>query len=55
MIRYPEVQRRMQQELDKVVDKDELICTSNKLELPYTNAVIMVSCLAAFKLIGIEF
>lgn len=43
LIRHPEAQKRMQEELDQVVGNDRLVTASDKTQLPYTNAVIMVS------------
>ncbi|EJC99662.1 cytochrome P450 [Fomitiporia mediterranea MF3/22] len=40
MVLYPEVQRRAQEELDKVVGKDALPSFDDRQNLPYLNAVI---------------
>uniref|UniRef100_A0A915DCI0 Cytochrome P450 n=1 Tax=Ditylenchus dipsaci TaxID=166011 RepID=A0A915DCI0_9BILA len=44
MIVFPEVQTKMQQELDRVIgdneDGSKRICLADKVKLPYTNAVI---------------
>jgi hypothetical protein len=42
IIKYQDVQRRMQEELDQVVGNDQLVCVSDKTNLPFVNAVIMV-------------
>ena len=41
MIRYPEVQEKVQQELDQVVGTDRLPSCSDRPNLPYTEAVLM--------------
>ena len=41
MVRYPEIQTRVQQELDQVVGLDRLPSMKDKTDLPYTEAVIM--------------
>lgn len=42
IIRYPEVQSRMQEELDRVVGSERLVSLSDKIDLPFVNATIMV-------------
>ncbi|XP_046394610.1 methyl farnesoate epoxidase-like [Ischnura elegans] len=48
MILYPEVQKRVQEELDEVVGKDRLPSLSDRTRLPYTeatiNEVLRISC-----------
>ena len=41
MVRYPEIQTRVQEELDQVVGLDRLPSMKDKADLPYTEAVIM--------------
>ena len=41
MVRYPEVQTRVQEELDQVVGVERLPSMKDKADLPYTEAVIM--------------
>ena len=41
MVRYPEVQTRVQEELDRVVGVERLPSMKDKADLPYTEAVIM--------------
>jgi len=41
LIRHPEAQKRMQDELDKVVGQGQLVTLAHKSQLPYTNAAIM--------------
>ncbi|CAD5224519.1 unnamed protein product [Bursaphelenchus xylophilus] len=43
LIRYPEVQEKMQQELDAVIGSTRIIRNADRPDLPYTNAVIMES------------
>lgn len=40
VLNHPEVQDKMQEELDKVVGSDRLVTISDKSSLPYMNAVI---------------
>ena len=41
MVRYPEIQTRVQEELDQVVGGDRLPSIKDRPDLPYTEAVIM--------------
>ena len=41
MVRYPEVQRRVQEELDREVGGDREPKMEDRLNLPYTESVIM--------------
>jgi cytochrome P450 len=41
MITNPEVQQKMQEELDRVISSDRLIKVADKPDLPYCNAVVM--------------
>ncbi|CAD5224515.1 unnamed protein product [Bursaphelenchus xylophilus] len=41
MIRYPEVQEKLQKELDTVIGSGRIVGNSDKMNLPYANAVIM--------------
>ena len=41
MVRYPEIQTRVQEELDQVVGGDRLPSMKDRAGLPYTEAVIM--------------
>jgi len=41
MIRYPEVQAKVQEELDKVIGTDRLPTLKDRANLPYTEAVLM--------------
>ena len=41
MVRYPHIQEKVQQELDKVVGTNRLPSTSDRPNLPYTEAVLM--------------
>ncbi|CAD5235739.1 unnamed protein product [Bursaphelenchus xylophilus] len=41
LIMNPDVQTKMQEELDKVIASDRMITTADRPSLPYTNAVIM--------------
>ena len=41
MVRYPEIQTRVQEELDQVVGGDRLPSMKDKADLPYTEAVVM--------------
>jgi hypothetical protein len=45
IICYPEVQKRMQEELDRVVGNNRLVFVSDKVNLPFVNATIMVKVL----------
>ncbi len=40
MIAYPEIQRKIQQEIDREVGPDHLPCLSDKAKLPYTEATL---------------
>lgn len=40
LIKSPDVQKRMHQEMDQVINGDRLITTADKPNLPYTSAVI---------------
>uniref|UniRef100_A0A3Q3W8Z0 Cytochrome P450 1A n=1 Tax=Mola mola TaxID=94237 RepID=A0A3Q3W8Z0_MOLML len=40
LVKYPEMQRRLQQELDKVVDRSRLPSIEDQLQLPYVMAFI---------------
>ena len=40
MIRFPEVQRRAQAEIDSVISQDRLPCLDDRPSLPYLYAVI---------------
>lgn len=44
MMKYPEVQRRAQEELDRVVGVDRLPTFEDRKHLPYVNA-LMLECL----------
>lgn len=48
LIRYPEVQKKIQDELDQFVGENRVITVSDKINLPYTNATIM-ACLDSLK------
>merc|ERR550525_2117806 len=41
LVRYPEVQSRVQEELDQVVGQDRLPSMKDRADLPYTEAVMM--------------
>ncbi|KAI6184603.1 hypothetical protein M3Y97_00614200 [Aphelenchoides bicaudatus] len=41
IIRHPEVQKRMQDEMDKAIGSDRMITVSDKPSLPYTQAVVL--------------
>ena len=41
LVRYPEVQSRVQEELDRVVGVDRLPAMKDRADLPYTEAVMM--------------
>jgi hypothetical protein len=41
IIANSDVQRRMHEELDRVIGSDRMITVSDKPQLPYTNAVVM--------------
>ena len=41
MARYPQVQRKVQEELDRVVGTDRMAGLEDRISLPYTEAVIM--------------
>merc|ERR1719384_301834 len=41
LVRYPEVQSRVQEELDQVVGQDRLPAMKDRADLPYTEAVMM--------------
>jgi cytochrome P450 len=43
MLRYPDVQRRVREEINRVVGVDRAITMADKTQLPYTSAVIQVS------------
>lgn len=40
MTAYPEVQRRAQEEIDRVVGQDRLPATADREHLPYVNAIV---------------
>ena len=40
MSRYPEVQRKAQEEIDRVVGHDRLPSAQDKKDLPYVNAIM---------------
>ncbi|XP_014383217.1 cytochrome P450 2J6-like isoform X3 [Alligator sinensis] len=40
MVAYPDVQEKVQQELDAVLGSSQLICYEDRKKVPYTNAVI---------------
>lgn len=40
MARYPEIQRRIQQEVDSVIGTDRLPSVRDRVNLPYTSAAI---------------
>uniref|UniRef100_A0A8C9F7R4 Uncharacterized protein n=1 Tax=Pavo cristatus TaxID=9049 RepID=A0A8C9F7R4_PAVCR len=40
MVAYPDVQEKVQKELDAVLDPSQTICYEHRRKLPYTNAVI---------------
>ncbi|XP_029472805.1 cytochrome P450 2J5-like isoform X1 [Rhinatrema bivittatum] len=40
MVEYPDVQEKVQKELDAVLEPSEIICYEDRKRLPYTNAVI---------------
>ncbi|CAD5221427.1 unnamed protein product [Bursaphelenchus okinawaensis] len=41
LIRYPEAQKRIQKELDSVINEDRLVTMADRAKLPYIQAVIM--------------
>jgi cytochrome P450 len=41
LVAYPDVQAKMQAEIDAVIGKDRLPCMADKPNMPYTTAVIM--------------
>ena len=41
MIKYPDIQRKVQQEIDSVVGRDQMPGWADRLALPYTQAVIL--------------
>ncbi len=43
MIKFPEVQRRVQDELDSVVGPHRMVVYGDKPSLPYTEACLLVS------------
>ncbi|CAD5224523.1 unnamed protein product [Bursaphelenchus xylophilus] len=43
LIRYPEIQEKVQKELDAVVGSNRMVGNADRPDLPYTNAVIMES------------
>uniref|UniRef100_A0A7M4EZQ9 Cytochrome P450 2C8-like n=1 Tax=Crocodylus porosus TaxID=8502 RepID=A0A7M4EZQ9_CROPO len=40
MVAYPDIQEKVQQELDAVLGSSQLICYEDRKKMPYTNAVI---------------
>lgn len=40
MVKYPEIQEKVQKELDSVLGRSQIICYEDRKRLPYTNAVI---------------
>lgn len=42
LVHYPLVQARMHDELDRVIGSNRLIDMSDRSQLPYANAVVMV-------------
>lgn len=48
MMAYPEMQSRVQIELDHVVGRERLPRLDDRNDLPYTNAVLMEVCLTLF-------
>ncbi|XP_072263151.1 cytochrome P450 2J6-like [Pyxicephalus adspersus] len=40
MVAYPDIQQKVQEELDNVLDGSKLVCYEDRKRLPYTNAVI---------------
>jgi cytochrome P450 len=40
MTLYPEVQRKAQAELDRVIGTDRLPCLADRVNLPYTDALV---------------
>ena len=44
MILYPEAKKKAQAELDAVIGKDRLPVLSDRPELPYVTAFMMVQC-----------
>ena len=43
LLHYPEVQKRVHEEIDEVVDQNRRVSLEDKSKLPYTNAVLMES------------
>lgn len=41
--RHPEVQRKAQEEIDRVMDTDQLPTLEDRTRLPYINAVVLES------------
>ena len=41
MIRYPDIQKRVQRELDEVVGLERMPSMKDRLNLPFTEAVVM--------------
>ncbi len=54
MMKYPEVQRRAQEELDRVVGTDRIPTFEDRKDLPYVNA-LMLECLRCVYCYVVEF